>query len=53
MLNSDMLMLSSHLNFKTFVAHNLVGRSSIDTLMAHCRREFFHAQWKELLDDEF
>ncbi len=21
--------------------------------MTHCQREFFHAQWKELLDDEF
>jgi hypothetical protein len=21
--------------------------------MAHCHREFFHAQWKLLLDDEF
>ncbi len=21
--------------------------------MTHCHREFFHAQWKEILDDEF
>ncbi len=21
--------------------------------MTHCHREYFHAQWKELLDDDF
>jgi len=24
-----------------------------DPLFTHCHRELFHAQWKDLLDDEF
>ena len=24
-----------------------------DALFTHCRRELFHAQWRDLLDDEF
>ena len=24
-----------------------------DPLFTHCRRELFHAQWKDILDEEF
>ena len=29
------------------------GKGPSDAFMTHCHRQFFHAQWKELLDDEF
>jgi Plavaka transposase len=29
------------------------GKSLSDQLLTHCRRELFHAQWKDILDDEF
>jgi hypothetical protein len=29
------------------------GKTSHDLLMTHCHREFFHAQWKALLDEDF
>ena len=29
------------------------GKGLTKAFMAHCHREFFHAQWKVLLDDEF
>jgi hypothetical protein len=29
------------------------GKGVNSNLMAHCRREAFHAQWEILLDDEF
>lgn len=29
------------------------GKGASDQLLAHCRRELFHASWKLILDDEF
>ena len=29
------------------------GAKPSDALLTHCNREFFHAQWHILLDDEF
>lgn len=29
------------------------GKTLGDALMTHCHREFFHEQWKVLLDEEF
>ena len=29
------------------------GAKPSDALLTHCNREFFHAQWRILLDDEF
>jgi hypothetical protein len=40
-------------NFKDFIAE-LTGKSSLNpTLMTHCQREFFHEQWRHILDPEF
>lgn len=39
--------------FKDFVLHHSGGKTLSDTLMTHCHREFFHEQWKVLLDEEF
>ncbi|KJA15800.1 hypothetical protein HYPSUDRAFT_148660 [Hypholoma sublateritium FD-334 SS-4] len=39
--------------FKDFAASHIGGKGPSDAFMTHCQREFFHAQWKELLDDEF
>ncbi len=40
-------------NFKDFAALHSGDRGPSDAFMNHCQREFLHAQWKELLDDEF
>lgn len=39
--------------FKDFVALHSGEKGPSPALMAHCQREFLHAQWKELLGDEF
>lgn len=30
-----------------------VKKSAVNDVMAHCKRELFHAMWSTLLDDEF
>ncbi len=32
---------------------HLDGKEPSDAFMTHFQREYFHAQWKELLDDDF
>ena len=39
--------------FKDFIASHTDGKGPSDAFMAHFHREYFHAQWKELLDDDF
>lgn len=39
--------------FKDFAATHSSGKGPSEAFMTHCQREFLHAQWKELLDDEF
>ncbi|KAH7904506.1 hypothetical protein BJ138DRAFT_1019068 [Hygrophoropsis aurantiaca] len=39
--------------FKDFAVENWGGKGPTPEFMAHCNREFFHAQWDILLDDEF
>lgn len=40
-------------DFQDFAASHLKGKSPSMPFMAHCQREFLHAQWRELLDNEF
>ncbi|KJA15704.1 hypothetical protein HYPSUDRAFT_148732 [Hypholoma sublateritium FD-334 SS-4] len=39
--------------FNDFTALHCGGKGPSKAFMTHCQREFFHAQWKELLDDDF
>ncbi|KJA25469.1 hypothetical protein HYPSUDRAFT_94104, partial [Hypholoma sublateritium FD-334 SS-4] len=39
--------------FKDFAALHWGGKGPSDAFLTHCQREFLHAQWKELLDDDF
>ncbi|KJA13356.1 hypothetical protein HYPSUDRAFT_115550, partial [Hypholoma sublateritium FD-334 SS-4] len=39
--------------FKDFAELHWGKKGPSDSFMTHCQREFLHAQWKELLDDEF
>jgi hypothetical protein len=39
--------------FKDFVLEHTGGKLPGDAFFTHCHRELFHAQWAELLDDEF
>ncbi|KJA13829.1 hypothetical protein HYPSUDRAFT_99722, partial [Hypholoma sublateritium FD-334 SS-4] len=39
--------------FKDFTALHCGGKGPSEAFMTHCQREFFHAQWRELLDDDF
>ncbi|KZP06410.1 hypothetical protein FIBSPDRAFT_764436 [Athelia psychrophila] len=39
--------------FKDFANPRVGGKGPKPALFAHCRREFFHAQWGILLDDDF
>ncbi|KJA23581.1 hypothetical protein HYPSUDRAFT_101562, partial [Hypholoma sublateritium FD-334 SS-4] len=39
--------------FKDFVASHSGGKGPSDAFMTHLQREYIHAQWKELLDDDF
>ncbi|KAH7904408.1 hypothetical protein BJ138DRAFT_1138545 [Hygrophoropsis aurantiaca] len=39
-------------SFKDFVAKHAGGKGPARDLMTHCHREFLHAQWDTLLDDE-
>lgn len=39
-------------SFKDFVAHYTSKKINPD-LLTHCNREFAHAQWQLLLDEEF
>lgn len=39
--------------FRDFVALRAGAKGPSDALMTHCFREFFHAQWKTIIDDEF
>ncbi|KAF8833375.1 hypothetical protein BDN67DRAFT_992851 [Paxillus ammoniavirescens] len=38
--------------FKDFATEHM-GNTPSDPFFAHCHRELFHAQWQELLDDDF
>lgn len=40
-------------DFKDFVMNNLGGKTLSGALMTHCHREFFHEQWRILLDEDF
>ncbi|KAF8834417.1 hypothetical protein BDN67DRAFT_985333 [Paxillus ammoniavirescens] len=40
-------------SFKDFALENTASKLPGDPFFTHCRRELFHAQWQELLDDEF
>ena len=40
-------------NFKDFVAQFTEQAPLNPTLMTHCQREFFHEQWRHILDAEF
>lgn len=40
-------------SFKDFAALHSGANGPSNAFMTHCQREFFHAQWKEMLDDEF
>lgn len=40
-------------DFRTFVQEHTGGKGGDSELHAHCNREFMHAQWRVLLDDEF
>ncbi|KIJ19686.1 hypothetical protein PAXINDRAFT_69579, partial [Paxillus involutus ATCC 200175] len=40
-------------SFKDFVLENTGGKLPGDVFFTHCHREFFHAQWRVLLDDDF
>ncbi|KAF7981735.1 hypothetical protein HWV62_32343 [Athelia sp. TMB] len=39
--------------FKDFANEHIGGKGTKSPFLAHCRREFFHAQLEILLDDEF
>ena len=39
--------------FKDFAALHAGAKGPSDALLTYCIREFFHAQWKIILDDEF
>ncbi|KIK14485.1 hypothetical protein PISMIDRAFT_116981, partial [Pisolithus microcarpus 441] len=39
--------------FKDFLTEHFRGKYPGDVLTTHCNREFFHEQWKILLDDNF
>ncbi|KJA19277.1 hypothetical protein HYPSUDRAFT_99107, partial [Hypholoma sublateritium FD-334 SS-4] len=39
--------------FQDFAALHSIGKGPSEALMTHCQREFLHAQWNKLLDDEF
>ncbi|KJA12603.1 hypothetical protein HYPSUDRAFT_210329 [Hypholoma sublateritium FD-334 SS-4] len=39
--------------FKDFAASHSNEKGPSDAFMTHCQREFFHAQWKVLLGDDF
>lgn len=39
--------------FKDFAAFHSASKGPDDAFMTHCDREYLHAQWKVLLDDEF
>ncbi|KAF8835853.1 hypothetical protein BDN67DRAFT_992306 [Paxillus ammoniavirescens] len=40
-------------SFKDFALENTGSKLPGDPFFMHCRRELFHAQWQELLDNEF
>jgi hypothetical protein len=41
-------------DFKEFASTQTAGgKAPSSAFMTHCHREFFHAQWMVLLDDEF
>lgn len=40
-------------SFKEFAVEYTGGKGPNKTLISHCNREIFHAQWELLLDDEF
>ncbi|KAF8842659.1 hypothetical protein BDN67DRAFT_989041 [Paxillus ammoniavirescens] len=39
--------------FKDFATFHSGGKLPANIFFTHCHREFFHAQWQELLDDDF
>ncbi|KIK10501.1 hypothetical protein PISMIDRAFT_72296, partial [Pisolithus microcarpus 441] len=39
--------------FKDFLTEQFGGKYPGEVLLTHCNREFFHEQWKKLLDDDF
>ena len=52
-MNSDFFLDQLPPKFKEFVASCSSAKGPREAFMTHCHREFFHAQWRELLDDEF
>lgn len=40
-------------SFKDFATKHMGGKGPTREFMTHCHREFLHAQWDILLDDEF
>ena len=40
-------------SFKDFVSERTGNKLPGSPLFTHCHRELFHAQWTELLDDQF
>src|ERR1700733_2232507 len=40
-------------SFKDFAIPYTGGKGLIKVLMTHCHREIFHAQWENLLNEEF
>lgn len=40
-------------DFKDFVTEHVGGKHQSDAFYTHCHREFFHEQWKMLLDKDF
>ncbi len=39
--------------FHDFAKLHSIGKGPREPFMTHCHRDYVHAQWKELLDDEF
>ena len=39
--------------FKDFAASHSNDKGPSNAFMTYCQREYFHAQWKQLLDDDF
>jgi hypothetical protein len=39
--------------FTAFAAENIGGKGPNSTFLAHCAREYYHAQWSVILDDDF
>lgn len=40
-------------DFKDFATSHSSSKGPTKAFMTHCQREFLHAQWKAILDDDF